>query len=44
MLFFAESITATGLAVIAASRPSVRRGVRVFFAPAGRHRAAPKSD
>jgi hypothetical protein len=45
MLIAAQAITASGLATIAASSPILRRTVRTFFVPVGRHRAAsPKSD
>jgi hypothetical protein len=45
MLVLSQIITASGLATITASSPVVRRTVRTFFVPAGRHRAIPpKSD
>lgn len=45
MLVISQIITASGLATLTASSPVVRRSVRTFFVPAGRHRANPaKSD
>lgn len=39
MQIIAQAITASGIVTFAASSPVVRRTVRTFFAPAGRHRA-----
>lgn len=41
-MLIANTTIATGLALFTASSPIVRRKVRTFFVPAGRHRAAPQ--